>query len=176
MNLMLLGVATRKIGRAVRLPDGPLPRVDGDGTSKSAASRRFVALSQQRLEGGLGSDNFPARLLVIQIGWAARGRGHRAHRRHWHRWEGDKHILGIVEGANRECRCSPGSARQPRRARARSEGAAPIHSRWSESPLEGGPRNIRAVKRRSALPGAQGAQHRGALPEEAPLPAFAGRW
>jgi hypothetical protein len=25
MNLMLIGVATRKIGRAVRLPEGPLP-------------------------------------------------------------------------------------------------------------------------------------------------------
>ena len=47
MNLMLIGVATRKIGRAVRLPEGPLARVDGDGTSKSAASRRFLALSQQ---------------------------------------------------------------------------------------------------------------------------------
>jgi len=32
MNLMLIGVATRKIGRAVRLPEGHLRRVDGDGT------------------------------------------------------------------------------------------------------------------------------------------------
>jgi hypothetical protein len=34
MNLLLIGVATRKIGRAVRLPEGPLPRVDGDGTHR----------------------------------------------------------------------------------------------------------------------------------------------
>lgn len=67
MNLMLIRVANRKIGRAVRLPDGPLPRVDGDGTSKSAASRRFVALSQQRLEEWLASDISPFDLLVIQI-------------------------------------------------------------------------------------------------------------
>ncbi len=67
MNLMLIGVAIRKIGRAVRLPDGPLPRVDGDGTSKSAASRRFVALSQQRLEDWLASDISQLDLLVIRI-------------------------------------------------------------------------------------------------------------
>ena len=45
MNLMLINVSTRKLKRAVRLPDGDLPAVAGDGTSKSAASRRFVALS-----------------------------------------------------------------------------------------------------------------------------------
>lgn len=39
MHLMLIGVATRKIGRAVRLPEGQLPRIDDDGTSRSAASR-----------------------------------------------------------------------------------------------------------------------------------------
>src|SRR5262249_8297862 len=35
--------------RAVRLPEGDLPVIAGDGTSKSAASRRFVALSAERL-------------------------------------------------------------------------------------------------------------------------------
>jgi hypothetical protein len=35
----------REKAYAVRLPDGDLPAVAGDGTSKSAASRRFVALS-----------------------------------------------------------------------------------------------------------------------------------
>jgi len=39
MNLMLIGVATRKIGRAVRLPDGPRPRIDGDGTSQTLIQR-----------------------------------------------------------------------------------------------------------------------------------------
>ena len=45
MNLMLINVSTRKLRRAVRLPDGDLPALAGNGTSKSAASRRFVALS-----------------------------------------------------------------------------------------------------------------------------------
>ena len=52
MNLMLIGAATRKIGRAVRLPKGSFPHVDGNRPLKSAASRRFVALSQQRLGNG----------------------------------------------------------------------------------------------------------------------------
>jgi hypothetical protein len=44
MNLMLINVSTRKLRRAVRLPEGDLPVTAGDGTSKSAAWRRFVAL------------------------------------------------------------------------------------------------------------------------------------
>ena len=47
MNLMLINVSTRKLRRAVRLPEGDLPVIAGDGTSKSAASRRFVALSAE---------------------------------------------------------------------------------------------------------------------------------
>ena len=49
MNLMLINVSTRKLRRAVRLPEGDVPIMAGDGTSKSAASRRFVALSAERL-------------------------------------------------------------------------------------------------------------------------------
>ena len=45
MNLMLINVSTRKLKRAVRLPEGDLPVMAGDGTSKAAASPRFVALS-----------------------------------------------------------------------------------------------------------------------------------
>jgi hypothetical protein len=134
MNLMLIGVATRKIGRAVRLPEGPLPRVDGDGTSKSAASRRFVALSQERLEEWLANDISKLDLLIIQIdgvhvaedivligaiGIDGKGEAHsRAGR-----WR------------HRERRGGPGLARQPHEMRARSEGAATVHSRWSEGSL-----------------------------------------
>src|SRR6185437_785606 len=56
MNLKLINVSTRKLKRAVRLPDGDLPAVAGDGTSKSAASRRFVALSADRLAARMASD------------------------------------------------------------------------------------------------------------------------
>ncbi len=49
MNLMLIGVSTRRFGRAVRLPKGDVPAGAGAGVSKSAASRRFVALSAKRM-------------------------------------------------------------------------------------------------------------------------------
>ena len=49
LNLMLINVSTRKFGRAVRLPDGDIPAPQGTGVSKSAVSRRFVALSAERL-------------------------------------------------------------------------------------------------------------------------------
>jgi hypothetical protein len=39
----------------------------GDGTSKSAASRRFVALSAARMAGWMGSDLSRLDLVVIQI-------------------------------------------------------------------------------------------------------------
>ena len=45
LNLMLINVSTRKFGRAVRLPEGDVPAPNGAGVSKSAVSRRFVALS-----------------------------------------------------------------------------------------------------------------------------------
>jgi putative transposase len=51
MNLMLMNVATRKVGRAVRLPEAGVPVEAGSGLSKSAVSRRFKALTQARLAG-----------------------------------------------------------------------------------------------------------------------------
>ena len=67
MNLMLINVSTRKFGRAVRLPEGDIPVKKGDGTSKSAASRRFVALSAAKMKEWMGADLSKLDLLVIQI-------------------------------------------------------------------------------------------------------------
>jgi hypothetical protein len=39
--MRLINVSTRKLSRAVRLPEGDVPVIAGDGTSKSAASRRY---------------------------------------------------------------------------------------------------------------------------------------
>ena len=99
MNLMLINVSTRKLRRAVRLPEGDLQAVPGDGTSKSAASRRFVALSTQRLSAWMTSDLSQLDLLVIQIDGlhvgddlvlvAALGIDS----------TGAKHPLGLIEGA-----------------------------------------------------------------------------
>ena len=99
MNLMLINVSTRKLKRAVRLPEGDLPIIAGDGTSKSSASRRFIALSAKRLAEWMASDLSNLDLLVIQIDGlhigndlvlvAALGIDENGH----------KHPLGLVEGA-----------------------------------------------------------------------------
>ena len=99
MNQMLINVATRKFARSVRLPAGDVPASAGAGLSKSAASRRFVALSAARMQEWMASDLSGLDLLVIQIDGiyldedlilvAALGVDAK----------GDKHPLGLAEGA-----------------------------------------------------------------------------
>src|SRR5438128_4066328 len=99
LNLMLINVSTRKFGRAMRLPEGDVPAANGAGLAKSAASRRFVALSVDRMKEWMASDLSQLDLLVIQIDGihiaedlvllAAVGVN----------GAGDKHPLGVIEGA-----------------------------------------------------------------------------
>ena len=99
MNLMLINVSTRKFGRAVRLPGGDVPAAKGDGRSKSAVSRRFVALSADHMAEWMASDLSSLDLLAIQIDGihikeelllvAAVGIDA----------QGSKHPLGAIEGA-----------------------------------------------------------------------------
>ncbi len=99
MNQMLINVSTRKFARSVRLPEGDVPAPSGSGLSKSAASRRFVALSAARMKEWVASDLSGLDLLVIQIDGihmdedlilvAAVGVDAM----------GDKHPLGLIEGA-----------------------------------------------------------------------------
>ena len=99
MSQMLINVSTRKFKRSVRLPEGDVPAGDGAGLSKSATSRRFVALSAARMKEWMGTRLDALDLLVVQIDGihmaddillvAALGIDA----------AGDKHPLGIVEGA-----------------------------------------------------------------------------
>src|SRR6202162_5124439 len=99
LNLMLINVSTRRFGRAVRLPEGDMPATAGAGTSKSAVSRRFVALSAAQLKEWMAAELSKLDLLVIQIDGihmendlvllAAVGID----------GEGVKHPLGVLEGA-----------------------------------------------------------------------------
>lgn len=99
MNLMLINVSTQRFGRAVRLPEGDVPAKHGSGLTKSAASRRFVALSSEKLDAFMNTDLSALDLLVIQIDGlhvstdlvllAAIGIDA----------NGDKHPLALVEGA-----------------------------------------------------------------------------
>jgi putative transposase len=66
-NQMLIGVATRKYARSVRLPDGDLAGQAKRATAKSSVSRRFVALSTAKLKEWLASDLSGFDLLVIQV-------------------------------------------------------------------------------------------------------------
>ena len=99
LNLMLINVSTRKFGRAVRLPAGDMPAPKGTGVSKSAVSRRFVALSAERMAEWMAADLSKLDLLIIQIDGihieedlmllAAVGID----------GDGGKHPLGVMEGA-----------------------------------------------------------------------------
>lgn len=99
MNLMLINVSTRKLKRAVRLPDGDVPALAGDGTSKSAASRRFVALSAQRMAAWMASDLSKLDLLVIQIDGLHIGNDLVLVAALGIDADGHKHPLGLIEGA-----------------------------------------------------------------------------
>lgn len=100
LNLMLMNVSTRKFGRAVRLPGGDVPAENGAGITRSAVSRRFVALSAEKLSEWMSADLGKLDLLVIQIDGihiaedlvllAAVGVD----------GNGDKHPLGLMEGAS----------------------------------------------------------------------------
>src|SRR5512139_835538 len=100
MNLMLINVSTRKLRRAVRLPEGDLPVIAGDGTSKSAASRRFVALSADRLAEWMASDLSKLDLLVIQIDGLHIGNDLVLVAALGIAGEGNKHPLGLIEAEN----------------------------------------------------------------------------
>jgi putative transposase len=99
MNQMLINVSTRRFRRSVRLPDGDVASAKGDGTSKSAVSRKFVALSSAKLKDWMATDLSSLDLLAIQIDGlhvqedlilvAAVGIDA----------TGEKHPLGLVEGA-----------------------------------------------------------------------------
>src|ERR1700751_2815292 len=99
VNLMLINVSTRKLRRAVRLPEGDLPVTAGDGTSKSAASRRFVALSAERLAEWMASDLSKLDLLVIQIDGLHIGNDLVLVAALGVDGEGHKHPLALIEGA-----------------------------------------------------------------------------
>src|ERR1700730_4142236 len=99
LSLMLINVSTRKFQRAVRLPEGDIPTPSGAGVSKSAASRRFVALSAERMKTWMGSDLSDLDLLVVQIDGIHIGDDLVLVAAIGIDGEGIKHPLGLIEGA-----------------------------------------------------------------------------
>jgi transposase-like protein len=99
MNLMLINVSTRRFGRAVRLPEGDIPAPPGAGVSKSAASRRFVALSTERMREWMAADLSKLDLLVIQIDGVYIAEDLTLLAAIGIDGDGVKHPLGLLEGA-----------------------------------------------------------------------------
>ena len=154
LNLMVLNVSTRKYHRAVRLPEGDLAKARGDGTSKSAVSRRFVVLSRKKMKAWLASDLSELDLLVIQIdGLHVGDHVLMGDRRRWQRRQA---CPGRGRGGDGEHGRRPGLDRQSPRQGARSEAAAAVHRRWREGTQQSDPKHLRCGRRHPALPGPQG--------------------
>ena len=99
VRVIVRGSSHDPIGRRqVRLPEGDLAKARGDGTSKSAVSRRFVALSRKKMKAWLASDLSELDLLVIQIDGLHVG-DHVLMAAIGVDGNGDKHVLAVVEGA-----------------------------------------------------------------------------
>lgn len=99
-NLMLMNVSTRQFGRAVRLPEGDVPRGPGSGLTRSAVSRRFVALSAEKMREWMAADLAGLDLLVIQIDGIHLAKDLVLLAAVGIDAEGAKHPLGLMEGAS----------------------------------------------------------------------------
>ena len=155
LNLMVLNVSTRKYHRAVRLPEGDLAKARGDGTSKSAVSRRFVALSRKKMKAWLASDLSELDLLVIQIDGLHVG-DHVLMAAIGVDGNGDKLVLAVVEGATENT-----VVVQDLIDNLLARGLDPtlprlFHRRWREGTQQSDPKHLRCGRRHPALPGPQG--------------------
>ncbi len=99
MNPMLIAVSTRKLERSVRLPGGDAPAPRGAGLSKSATSRRFVALSAARMRQWMATRLDHLDLMVIQIDGVHMADDMLLMAAIGVDATGEKHPLGLVEGA-----------------------------------------------------------------------------
>ena len=159
LNLMLINVSTRKFGRAMRLPEGDVPAANGAGLSKSAASRRFVALSVDRMKEWMASDLSQLDLLVIQIDGihiaedlvllAAVGVN----------GAGDKHPLGVIEGATVNATVVQALLDNLIERGLDPKVLPPVHHRRSQGADQGDSQDLRPPYPDPALPGPQGPQH-----------------
>jgi putative transposase len=154
LNLMLINVSTRRFGRAVRLPEGDIPAAKGTGVSKSAVSRRFVALSAERMAEWMTADLSELDLLIIQIDGIhieedlillAGIDG-----------EGGKHPLGVIEGASENTAVAQALLDN---LIGRGLGLPPVHHRRSQGAVQGNPQDLRPPYADPALPGSQSPQH-----------------
>lgn len=93
---MLVGVSTRSYARSLEpVPDELVTR----GTSRSAVSRRFVAATEKQMAEWLGRDLSAIDLVVLMIDGVYVGDDHVMLVALGFDVEGNKHVLGVREGA-----------------------------------------------------------------------------
>jgi putative transposase len=93
---MLVGVSTRSYARSLEpVPDELATR----GTSRSAVSRRFVAATQQQMSEWLGRDLGAIDLVVLMVDGVYVGEDHVLLVALGFDAQGNKHVLGVREGA-----------------------------------------------------------------------------
>jgi hypothetical protein len=147
-----------QIRGGVRLPEGDVPAENGAGLSKSAASRRFVALSAERMTEWMASDISDLDLLVIQIDGihieedlvllAAVGVDSL----------GDKHPLAVIEGAAENATVAQ-ALLDNLIERGLDPKVCTVHRRRSQSAEQGDSQNLWPPHPDPALPSPQSAQH-----------------
>ena len=116
-----------RVDRAVRVPEGDLAKARGDGTSKSAVSRRFVALSRKKMKAGSprtsGARPAGPRSTVCMsatMSW-------------WRRSASMATATSMSWRGRGGDRRRPGLDRQSPRQGARSDTAAAVHRRWPKA-------------------------------------------
>ncbi len=101
---MVLGVSTRKYHRSI---EGAPPGHASRGTSKSAVSRRFVAATREKLAELMGRDLSQLSLCAIMIDGIHVG-GHVVLVALGIDASGEKHVIGVYEGATENTVCCAG--------------------------------------------------------------------
>ena len=166
MNLMLIHVSTRKDGRAARLPEGGIGAPSGSGVSKSAVSRRFVALSAARMKEWMTADLSKLDLLVIQIDGIHIKDGLMLLAAVGVDGKGGNHPLGVIEGAAENAAVAQAlldnlieRGLDPKVCRLFVIDGAKMR----QGAFQSDPQDFRAPHADPAPPGPQGPQYHGAL-------------
>ena len=142
MNQMLINVSTRRFKRSVRLPEGDVPASDGAGLSKSATSRRFVALSAARMRAWMETRLDDLDLLVIQIDGIHMDEDMLLVAAIGVDANGDKHPLGLVEGATENATTVQALIDNLVERGLDPNRATPVHHRWREGAVQGDPPHL----------------------------------
>ena len=142
MNQMLINVSTRCFKRSVRLPEGDVPASDGAGLSKSATSRRFVALSAARMKAWMETRLDDLDLLAIQIDGIHMDEDMLLVAAIGVDANGDKHPLGLVEGATENATTVQALIDNLVERGLDPTVPTPVHHRWREGAVQGDPPHL----------------------------------